>query len=155
VPQRSAGLLLYNARGGTLSVLLVHPGGPFWRNKDAGAWQIPKGLIEPKEDALAAALREASEELGTDFRKREGDALPLGQIRQAGGKLVEAFALEAELDTESIVSNRFEIEWPPRSGERQSFPEIDAGRWFGMDEARAMMLPSQLPLLERLEQHLG
>jgi predicted NUDIX family NTP pyrophosphohydrolase len=152
VPQRSAGLLLYHRRDGTLSVLLVHPGGPFWRNKQAGAWQIPKGLIEPGEDTLAAALREASEELGTDYRKRGADALPLGEIRQAGGKLVEAFALEAELDTEAIVSNRFEIEWPPRGGERRSFPEIDAGRWFEMDEARAMILPSQLPLLDRLEE---
>lgn len=107
MPQRSAGLLLYNRRDGRLSVLLVHPGGPFWRNKDAGAWQIPKGLLEPGEDALAAALREASEELGTDFRKREAAALPLGEIRQAGGQLVEAFVLEAQLDTEAIVSNRF------------------------------------------------
>lgn len=88
MPQRSAGLLLYNRRDGTLSVLLVHPGGPFWRNKDAGAWQIPKGLVEPGEDAAAAALREASEVLGTDFRKREADAVLLGEIRQAGGKLV-------------------------------------------------------------------
>ncbi|MBC9030826.1 NUDIX domain-containing protein [Sphingomonas sp. JC676] len=149
--RRSAGLLLYNRREAVLLVLLVHPGGPFWRNKQTGAWQIPKGLIDPDEDPLTAALREASEELGTDLGKRGAGAFPLGEVRQAGGKLVEAFALEAELDAEAIVSNRFEIEWPPRSGRRQSFPEVDAARWFTIGEARAMMLPSQLPLLDRLE----
>jgi predicted NUDIX family NTP pyrophosphohydrolase len=148
MPQRSAGLLLYRRNGDILEVLLVHPGGPFWRNKDVGAWQIPKGLIEPGEEARAAALREASEELGVHF---EGGTLALGEVRQAGGKYVEAFALETDLDPDAIVSNRFEIEWPPRSGRPQSFPEVDAARWFGLGEAREMMLASQRPFLDRLE----
>jgi predicted NUDIX family NTP pyrophosphohydrolase len=146
--QRSAGLLLYRVDDDGLAVLLVHPGGPFWRNRDAGAWQIPKGAIEPGETPLAAALRETAEELGRAFA---GDAMSLGEIRQAGGKNVEAFALAADFDPEALVSNSFEIEWPPRSGRRQSFPEVDAARWFAIAEARAMMLPSQLPFLDRLQ----
>lgn len=146
--QRSAGLLLYRLAAGTTEVLLVHPGGPFWRNKDAGAWQIPKGLIAPGEEPLAAALREASEELGMSF---DGTPLPLGEIRQAGGKYVDAFALEADIDVSRVVSNQFEMEWPPRSGKRQSFPEIDAARWFTLAEARTMMLTSQQPFLDRLK----
>ncbi|EZP72865.1 NUDIX hydrolase [Sphingomonas paucimobilis] len=146
--QRSAGLLLYRLAAGTTEVLLVHPGGPFWRNKDAGAWQIPKGLIAPGEEPLAAALREASEELGMAF---DGTPLPLGEIRQTGGKYVDAFALEADIDVSRVVSNQFEMEWPPRSGKRQSFPEIDAARWFTLAEARTMMLTSQQPFLDRLK----
>ncbi len=142
----SAGLLLYRRREG-LEILLVHPGGPFWRNKTLGAWQLPKGAVEPGEASLAAALREASEELGTTFT---GDAMSLGHVRQSGGKYVEAFALQAEFDPDQLVSNCFEIEWPPRSGRQQSFPEVDAARWFDLDDARRWMLASQLPFLDRL-----
>ena len=130
-----------------MEILLVHPGGPLWRNKDAGAWQLPKGVIDPDEEPAAAARREAHEELGVML---EGELMPLGEIRQAGGKYVEAFALEHDLDAEAIESNMFEMEWPPRSGHVQSFPEVDAARWFALAEARAMMLESQKPLLDRL-----
>lgn len=145
--QRSAGLLVYRRSGKAVEVLLVHPGGPYWQNKQAGAWQIPKGLIEPGEDAAAAALREAAEELGVVLA---GQFLPLGEIRQAGGKYVEAFGLEAEVDADAVASNMFEMEWPPRSGRIKRFPEIDAARWMGIEEARDMMLASQQPLLDKL-----
>jgi predicted NUDIX family NTP pyrophosphohydrolase len=147
VVQRSAGLLIWRRRDGGIDVLLVHPGGPYWRNKDAGAWQIPKGLIEPGEEPAVAAFREAEEELGMAI---EGATAPLGEIRQAGGKIVEAFAVEADLDPAAICSNSFEMEWPPRSGRMRSFPEIDAARWFEIGDARGMMLASQIPLLEQL-----
>ncbi len=144
---RSAGILLYRQGAAGIAVLLVHPGGPFWRRKQDGAWQIPKGGINPGEAPLLAALREFEEELG---QRPAGEPWPLATIRQAGGKWVEAFALQGDLDAETIRSNHFEIEWPPRSGKRQSFPEVDAARWFGLDEARAVMLPSQVALLDRL-----
>lgn len=115
--------------------------------KDRGAWQIPKGLIEEGEDPAAAARRETEEELGVVL---DGPLHPLGAIRQAGGKLVTAFAVEHDLDPAAIESNLFEMEWPPKSGKRASFPEIGAARWMSPEEARAMMLPSQLPLLDRL-----
>lgn len=145
--QRSAGLLIWRKGISGVEVLLVHPGGPFWRNKDAGAWQIPKGMIEAGEDAAAAARREAEEELGLAI---DGRLVSLGEIRQAGGKIVEAFAIEADLDPGAVRSNHFELEWPPRSGRVQSFPEIDAARWFGVLETDKMMLTSQTPLIERL-----
>ncbi len=145
---RSAGILLYRRREGLLEVLLVHPGGPFWRNRDAGAWQIPKGEIEPGEDAAAAAVREFEEELGLAV---PGRPFPLATIRQKGGKWVEAFALEGEVAEDRIVSNRFELEWPPRSGRLQSFPEVDRAKWLSLEEARGMILPSQAPLLDAVE----
>ncbi|ALJ15284.1 NUDIX domain-containing protein [Sphingopyxis macrogoltabida] len=148
---RSAGILLYRLKGGSAEVLLVHPGGPYWRGRDRGAWQIPKGEIAAGENAEAAAVREAQEELGISL---QGTLVPLGQLRQAGGKIVEGFALEQDLDATAVVSNRFEIEWPPRSGRRQSFPEIDAARWFSVAEAETMILPSQQPFLDRLTAHL-
>ena len=145
---RSAGVLLFRRTGGgALEVLLVHPGGPFWRTKDRGAWQIPKGAIEPGEDPAMAARREVREELGVAL---EGPLLALGEIKQAGGKRVEAFAIEREMDAAAIVSNLFELEWPPRSGKLQSFPEVDRAMWFTLQRAREMMLPSQLELLDRL-----
>ena len=144
----SAGILLYRRRGGALEVLLVHPGGPFWRNKDAGAWMIPKGGVEADEDPLDAALREFEEELGT---RPEGTPQPLCRVRQKGGKWVEAFALEGDLDAERIVSNSFTMEYPPRSGQFQSFPEVDAAAWFTLVEAQEKILPSQRPILEALE----
>ena len=149
---RSAGILLYRLKGGSAEVLLVHPGGPYWRGRDRAAWQIPKGEIAAGENAEAAALREAQEELGIPL---QATLVPLGQLRQAGGKIVEGFALEQDLDAAAVVSNRFELEWPPRSGRRQSFPEIDAARWFSVAEAEAMMLPSQQPFLDRLADYLA
>ena len=128
-------------------MLLVHPGGPYWRNRDRGAWQLPKGLVEPGEEPAAAARREAEEELGI---RLQGELDPLGSVRQKGGKMVEAFALEHDLDPDSIVSNTFTLEWPPRSGRIQSFPEADAARWFALGEARNWILASQAPIIDRL-----
>ena len=147
MPKRSAGILMYRTDGSDISILLVHPGGPFWRTKDAGAWSIPKGEIGEGEEAAAAARREFEEELGTAAL---GELIPLGEIRQKGGKIVEAFALEGELDTSRIVSNRFDCEWPPRSGRIQSFPEVDRAEWFTIAAAREKLLESQSPLLGRL-----
>ena len=147
----SAGILLYRRRASGLEVLLIHPGGPYWRNKDAGAWMIPKGGVEEGEDAATCALREFEEELGT---RLEGTPRPLCRIRQKGGKWVEAFALEGDLDADAIVSNLFEIEVPPRSGRFQSYPEVDRAAWFGMEQARAMILPRQRPILDALEASL-
>ncbi len=130
----------------------MHPGGPFWRRRDRGAWQIPKGQIAPGESAEAAARREAEEELGVTLR---GAVVPLGVLRQAGGKIVECFALEQDIDPSAITSNRFELEWPPKSGRLRSFPEVDAGRWFEIAEAQEMMLPSQRSFLGRLGAHLA
>jgi predicted NUDIX family NTP pyrophosphohydrolase len=144
----SAGILLYRRSAGGLEVLLARPGGPFWRGRDAGAWMIPKGGVSPGETPLAAALREFEEELGS---AATGEPRPLARIRQAGGKWVEAFALEGEFDCAGLASNSFTLEYPPRSGQFRDFPEIEEARWFGLAEARAKMLPSQLPLLDALE----
>ena len=146
-PPLSAGILLFRQREDRLEVLLVKPGGPFWRNKDAGAWMIPKGLVEHGETPVEAALREFEEETGTRLTTVP---FPLATVRQAGGKLVEAFALEGDLDPAAIRSNEFELEWPPRSGRLQPFPEVAEARWLTLDEARQLMLPSQLPLLDAL-----
>lgn len=143
----SAGILLYRRNEAGPEVLLVHFGGPFWQRKDAGAWAIPKGLIEPGEDATTAARREFEEELGSAVT---GDLQPLPRIRQKGGKWVEAFAVEGDLDADAIVSNTVSIEWPPRSGRFRDYPEVDRAEWFTMAEARVKMLPSQLPLLDAL-----
>ena len=143
----SAGLLIYRQRENGLEVLLARPGGPWWGHRDKGAWQIPKGQIEPAEDPRAAAFRETREELGVPLA---GDAIPLGIIKQAGGKRVEVWALEQELDPAAVRSNRFDLEWPPKSGRIRSFPEIDEARWFGLAEARSMILPSQSGLLDAL-----
>ena len=148
MPLTSAGILLYRRRASALEVLLVHPGGPFWRGRDEGAWMIPKGIVEAGEDPLACALREFEEELGT---KPEGVPRPLCRIRQKGGKWVEAFALEGDLDATAIVSNIFRLEYPPRSGAYRDFPEVDAAAWYGFYEARAKILPSQAPILDALE----
>jgi predicted NUDIX family NTP pyrophosphohydrolase len=148
----SAGLLLFRRSGRELEVLLIRPGGPYWRRRDVGAWQIPKGAVEEGEEPLAAAFREVEEELGL---RLTGEPLPLGRIRQTGGKLVEAFALEAAFDPATLVSISFELEWPPRSGTMQSFPEAEEARWFTLAAATEMMLPSQLPLLGRLAETLG
>jgi predicted NUDIX family NTP pyrophosphohydrolase len=150
-PPLSAGILLFRERDGCLQVLLIKPGGPFWRGKDAGAWMIPKGVVEPAESPAEAALREFAEETGSVL---SSIPFPLATVRQAGGKLVEAFGVEGDLDPADIRSNEFELEWPPRSGRIKQFPEVAEGRWMTLDQARAMMLPSQLPLLDALEEKL-
>ena len=148
---RSAGVLLYRLAP-DLEVLLVHPGGPYWRRKDRGAWQIPKGKIDAGETPEDAARREAREEIGLELN----DALhPLGEVRQSGGKWVTAFAAEHDFDPAALVSNTFEHEWPPKSGKTVTFPEIDAARWMTMPEARLMMLESQQPFLGRLMEMLA
>jgi predicted NUDIX family NTP pyrophosphohydrolase len=147
----SAGILLFRKRDTRTEVLLIKPGGPYWRNKDAGAWMIPKGAIEAGEAPAEAALREFEEETGT---RLTAVPFPLATVRQAGGKLVEAFAVEGDLDAETITSNDFELEWPPRSGRTERFPECEQARWMSLAEARMMMLPSHLPLLDALEAKL-
>jgi predicted NUDIX family NTP pyrophosphohydrolase len=148
VAKRSAGLLLHRRREGALEVLLVHPGGPLWAKRDLGAWSIPKGEIDAAEDPLAAARREVEEETGL---RAEGPFEALGSIRQRGGKVVWAWAAPAEFDPAALRSGTFELEWPPRSGRRARFPEVDRAAWFALDEARRRILPGQAPLLDRLE----
>jgi len=147
----SAGVLLYRRQQGELQVLLIKPGGPFWRKRDVGAWIIPKGMVEQGETALEAAVREFKEEVGVDLTETP---VPLCEVRQAGGKIVDAFALQGDLDASKIRSVYFKIEWPPRSGGLQSFPEVSEGRWMNLGEARRLMLPSQLPMLDALEEKL-
>lgn len=146
MPKQSAGVLLFR-RKPELEVLLAHPGGPLWTRKDAGVWTIPKGEYGSDEDALGAAKRELAEELGTAF---EGEFLPLGEIRQLSGKRVTAWALEAEFDPATLHSSRFEIEWPPRSGKLQHFPEVDRVEWYTLPQARKKLLAAQNELLDRL-----
>lgn len=130
-------------------MLLIHPGGPFWAKRDAGAWSVPKGEIEPGETAIAVAVREFEEELGA--APPNGDTTSLGSIRQAGGKVVHAWAARGDFDVTRLKSTSFTMEWPPRSGREQQFPEVDRAAWFDLADARRMILPSQLPLLDRLE----
>jgi predicted NUDIX family NTP pyrophosphohydrolase len=144
---QSAGIMMYNHLGGELRVLLVHPGGPFWRNKDEGAWSIPKGEYGPDEGPEAAARREFAEELGLEA---DGALQPLGEIRQRGGKRVTAFALEGDLDVDAIRSNEFQLEWPPGSGRVQTYPEVDRAAWLSLPAAAGKLLASQLPFLDRL-----
>jgi predicted NUDIX family NTP pyrophosphohydrolase len=149
--KRSAGILLYRRRGGDLEVLLVHPGGPFWAKRDLGSWSLPKGEYEEGEVPQACALRELREELGEPPELAEGDLLDIGEVRQRAGKLVRAWAAEAEFDPARLRSNSFAMEWPPRSGKQRDFPEVDRAEWFGLAEARERILPGQRPFLERLE----
>jgi len=150
-PPHSAGVLLFRQREGKTEVLLIKPGGPFWRKKDVGAWMIPKGTVEPGEVPAEAALREFEEETGTRLTEIP---FPLATVRQAGGKIVEAFAVEGDLDATAIRSIDFAMEWPPRSGRLERFPEAAEARWMGLSEARELMLPSQLPLIDALEAKL-
>ena len=147
MPAKSAGILLYKREGGTLKVLLVHPGGPFWARKDAGAWSIPKGEYAEGEDPQAAARREFAEELGVVL---EGELEPLGEAVQPSRKRVLAYAFKGDLDPDRIVSNVFETEWPPKTGRKQSFPEVDRAGWFTLEEARKKLLPGQRIFLDRL-----
>ncbi len=148
----SAGILLFRERDGAVEVLLIKPGGPFWRNRDEGAWMIPKGAIEPGETPADAAIREFEEEIGMPLT---AVPFPLCTIKQSGGKIVEVFAAEGDVDPTAIASIHFEMEWPPKSGELQSFPEAEEAHWMKLTEARRMMLPSQLPILAVLEERLA
>ena len=148
----SAGLLMYRRAPSGLEILLVHPGGPFWRNRDAGAWSIPKGEIEEGEAAEAAALREFEQELGS---RPSGKAVPLGEIVQKGGKRVIGFAIEGDLDTAAIASNAFEMEWPPRSGRKASFPEVDKAAYHPPTDALVRIHRGQRPIIERALTRLG
>jgi predicted NUDIX family NTP pyrophosphohydrolase len=152
MPKRSAGLLLYRRRESGLEVFLVHPGGPFWAKKDLGAWSVPKGEYAEDESPRCAALREFQEETG--FAAPE-DGFELGTIRQTGGKLVSLWAGEGDCDPAALVSNRCQIEWPPRSGRCFEIPEVDRGAWFPLEEARRRILSSQSPALNLLQQKLG
>ena len=147
MPKKSAGLLMFRRGGGELEVLLVHPGGPFWKNKDLGAWTIPKGEHDAGEEALVAAVREFLEETGIEPR---GPFIALTPVKQAGGKVVAAWAFEGDADAAAIHSNTFSLEWPRGSGRFQDFPEVDRAAWFSLDEARRKILRSQVPLLEEL-----
>jgi predicted NUDIX family NTP pyrophosphohydrolase len=149
---RRAGILLYKRENGALKVLLVHPGGPFWARKDAGAWSIPKGEYVDGEDPEAAARREFEEELGVTL---EGELQPLGEAVQPSRKRVVAFAAEGDLDAAAVRSNSFEIEWPPKSGRRQSFPEVNRAGWFTLDEAGEKLLRGQRVFLDRLARLSG
>ncbi len=151
MPKRSAGLLLFRHRGNLLEVFLVHPGGPFWANKDLGSWSIAKGEYEENENALEVAKREFQEETGYAV---EGEFIPLGQIKQPSRKVITAWALEADCDTRSITSNTFHLEWPPKSGMMQEFPEVDRAEWFSIASAKEKILKGQRGFLEILEKLL-
>lgn len=150
MPKRSAGLLIHRTRAGILEFLLVHPGGPFWARKDEGAWSIPKGLVDDNEDELAAARREVGEELGVAI---DGDFEPVGSYRQAGGKIVIAWSVEADFDPNAVKSNMFTMEWPPRSGVTREFPEIDRAGWFSFAEASLKILGGQRAILDDFMEH--
>jgi predicted NUDIX family NTP pyrophosphohydrolase len=152
VTKRSAGILLYRHRDG-LQLLIVHPGGPFWARRDAASWSIPKGEIDEGEDPLAAARRELGEELGAE--PELVDLVDLGEIRQKAGKVVRAWGARGDFDPDALASNSFEMEWPPRSGRRQEFPEVDRAAWVGADEARRLLLPAQALFVDRLLEALG
>lgn len=152
---RSAGILLFRRNNGEVRFLLVHPGGPFWTKKDAGAWSIPKGGIEREEEPRACAIRELGEELGTAPVLDPEELIELGWVRQKAGKVVEAWAAEGEFDPAALASNTFAMEWPPRSGNRQEFPEVDRAEWFDLETAREKILPAQAEFLDRLVEHLS
>jgi predicted NUDIX family NTP pyrophosphohydrolase len=151
--KRSAGILMYRRRGAELRVLLVHPGGPFWAKKDEGAWSIPKGEYDEGEEPLDVARREFEEELGTP--PSSGQVIDLGEVIQPSRKKIKAFAIEGDFDPSTLMSNTFEMEWPPKSGRMQSFPEVDRAEWFAPDEAREKILPGQRPLIDRLQAGLN
>jgi predicted NUDIX family NTP pyrophosphohydrolase len=152
---RSAGILLFRREGGETQFLLVHPGGPFWAKKDAGAWSIPKGQIESEEEPRACAVRELEEELGQAPDLDPEQLIELGSIRQKAGKVVEAWAAEADFDPAVLASNTFTMEWPPRSGNQQEFPEVDRAEWFDLETAREKILPAQAEFLDRLLERLN
>jgi len=149
--KQSAGLLLYQRRDNSLEVFLVHPGGPLWAKKDMGAWSIPKGEFD-EEEPLLAAKREFHEETG--IPAPQGEYIPLKAVQQKGGKIVHAWAVAGEVDAELVISNKFEMEWPPRSGKKQSFPEIDRAAWFSVEEAQQKINPGQVRLIQELLEQL-
>jgi predicted NUDIX family NTP pyrophosphohydrolase len=153
VAKRSAGILLHRVARGAPEVLLVHPGGPYWARKDAGVWSIPKGEYDDGEDPRACALREFEEETGTALPP--GELVELGTVKQKGGKEVTAWAAEGDLDTDSVQSNTFTMEWPPRSGRTAEFPEIDRAAWFGVYEAREKLVAAQSEFIDRLLERLA
>jgi len=153
VAKRSAGILLYRVAGGAPEVLLVHPGGPYWARKDAGAWSIPKGEHEDGEDPQSCALREFEEETGVKLPP--GELAELGSVKQKSGKVVTAWAAEGDLDADAVTSNTFTMEWPPRSGTTAEFPEIDRAGWFEIETAREKLVPAQTEFLDRLLERLG
>ena len=153
MPLHSAGILLYRRQDGRLELFLAHPGGPFWKNKDAGVWSIPKGLYEAGEEPLAAARREFHEETGTLLDAPDEAFIPLGEVTQKGGKIVQAWAVEGDIDAAAIVSNTYAMQWP--KGTWRRYPEIDRADWFGVDEARQKILAAQAAFIERLLAHLG
>jgi predicted NUDIX family NTP pyrophosphohydrolase len=153
--KRSAGVLLFRDGGDATEFLLVHPGGPFWAKKDAGAWSIPKGQIEDEEEPRACAIRELEEELGPAPVLDPEQLIELGSVRQRAGKVVEAWAAEAECDPATLDSMAFTMEWPPRSGKQAEFPEVDRAEWFGLEAAREKILPAQAEFLDRLLAHLA
>jgi predicted NUDIX family NTP pyrophosphohydrolase len=153
--KQSAGVLLFRRRGAAPEFLLVHPGGPYWSKRDEGSWSIPKGGIEDGEDPRDTALRELGEELGPAPKLDPGELIELGAIRQKAGKVVEAWAAEADFDAEALASNTFEMEWPPRSGRTAEFPEVDRAEWFDPETARRKILAAQAELLDRLLAHLA
>jgi predicted NUDIX family NTP pyrophosphohydrolase len=148
MPNNSAGILMYRCSGDEIEVLLVHPGGPFWRKRDLGVWSLPKGELDDEEDPETTARREFEEELGVES---PGPLQPLGELRQRAGKIVRGYALEGDLDVSNVRSNDVAIEWPPRSGRTTYFPEIDRAAWFTPSLAREKLLASQRPFLDRLE----
>jgi predicted NUDIX family NTP pyrophosphohydrolase len=152
MPKRSAGLLMYRRRNSELDVFLVHPGGPFWAKKDLGAWSIPKGEYAEGEQPLEAARREFKEETGF---APQGDFIDLGSVKQTGGKIVVVWAVEGDFDPGNLISNRFQVEWPPRSGRFIEAPEVDRGNWFSISPARERILKSQAPFLDMLCQKLN
>jgi predicted NUDIX family NTP pyrophosphohydrolase len=149
--KHAAGILLHRGKGPSLEVFLIHPGGPYWANKDEGSWSIPKGEISDDEDPLKAAQREFHEETGFSVH---GPFISIGSVKQSSGKIVQAWAAEGDLDASAIQSNSFRLEWPPRSGKYQDFPEADRGQWFSLAQARKKILKVQLPFLENLEHYL-
>jgi predicted NUDIX family NTP pyrophosphohydrolase len=154
MPKPSAGILLYRFNDGEPEVLLIHPGGPFWKNKDVGAWSIPKGQIEGGDEPLATAVRELEEEIGLKVA-HGSNFITLRSIRQAGGKLVHCFALNHDFDPATLTSNTFKREWPPHSGKQAEFPEVDRAEWFDFDTAKEKIIPAQADLIDQLADHVG
>jgi predicted NUDIX family NTP pyrophosphohydrolase len=152
MPKISAGILMYRYQNGVLQVLIVHPGGPFWASKDLGAWSIPKGLIDPGEDPYETAQREFREETGCIVQNH---FIPLSPVKMKSGKVVHAWAVEGNCDTSAIKSNTFTMEWPPRSGRQQEFPEVDKAAWFGVEEAKQKINRGQVGLLDELQHFLS